>query len=100
MALSFILYAIQESNKIVVVEWVLRPEGFPLEQPAPKHLPSHQPTLLHVYGSLFFAATRNLEEILPDIDDTTRAVVAINLCGHDEIGSPFLTILEHDLTRV
>jgi len=95
MALSIILYAIQESNKIVVAEWVLQPEGLPLEQPAPKHLPSHQLTLLHIYGSLFFAATKNLEEVLPDVDGTTHAVVAIILRGNDEIGSTFLTVLEH-----
>jgi len=95
MALSIILYAIQESNKIVIAEWVLQPEGLPLEQPAPKHLPSHQLTLLHIYGSLFFAATKNLEEVLPDVDGTTHAVVAIILRGNDEIGSTFLTVLEH-----
>ncbi len=68
MALSIVLYAIQASNKILVVEWVAQPEGLPLEMPVPKHLPSHQLTLLHIYGSLFFAATKNLEDVLPDVD--------------------------------
>ena len=95
MVLSIVFYAIQESNKIFVVEWVLQPEGLPLERPAPKLLPSHQFTLLHIYGSLFFAATKNLEDVLPDVDGTTHAVVAIILRGNDEIGSTFLTVLEH-----
>ena len=76
------------------MEWVAQPEGLPLERPVPKHLPSHQLTLLHIYGSLFFAATKNLEDVLPDVEGTSHAVVAIVLRGHDEIGSTFLTVLE------
>ena len=89
------LREIQASNKILVVEWVAQPENLPLEMPVPKHLPSHQLTLLHIYGSLFFAATKNLEDVLPDAEGTSHAVVAIVLRGHDEIGSTFLTVLEH-----
>lgn len=51
----------------------------PLEQPAQEIT---QPlTVLHVYGSLFFAAARGLEEMLPCVDETTHAVVAISLRG-------------------
>jgi sulfate permease, SulP family len=94
MALSIVLHVFRQSNKVVVTQWVLQPEGFPLEQPVPRRLPSHQLTLLHVYGSLFFAAARNIEEMLPEIGDATRAVVAINLRGKSEIGSTFVTVLQ------
>ena len=94
MALSIVLYVFRQSNKVVVTQWVLQPEGFPLEQPAPKQLPSHQLTLLHVYGSLFFAAAKSMEEMLPDVDDATHAVVAISLRGKSEIGSTFMTVLQ------
>ena len=69
MVLSVVLYVFRQSNKVVVTQWVLQPKGFPLEQPAPKQLPSNQLTLLHVYGSLFFAAAKSLEEMLPDVDE-------------------------------
>jgi SulP family sulfate permease len=49
---------------------------------------------LHVYGSLFFAAAKNMEEMLPDVGDVTHAVVAINLRGNSEIGSTFVTVLQ------
>jgi len=49
---------------------------------------------LHVYGSLFFAAAKNMEEMLPAVGDATRAVVAINLRGKSEIGSTFVTVLQ------
>ena len=94
IALSIVLHVFRASNKVVVTQWVLQPEGFPLEQPAPKRLPSHQLTLLHVYGSLFFAAAKSMEEMLPDVSDTTHAVVAINLRGKSEIGSTFVTVLQ------
>jgi SulP family sulfate permease len=73
---------------------VLQPQGFPLEQPAPKRLPSNQLTLLHVYGSLFFAAAKSVEEALPDVSNARHAVVAISLRGQGEIGSTFMTVLK------
>jgi SulP family sulfate permease len=94
VALSILLQTIRQSNKVVVTQWVLQPQGFPLEQPPPRQLPSHQLTFLHVYGSLFFAAAKNMEEMLPAVGDATGAVVAINLRGKSEIGSTFVTVLQ------
>ena len=39
--------------------------------PAPRELPSRQLTMLQIYGSLFFAAAKSLEEMLPTVDNTT-----------------------------
>jgi SulP family sulfate permease len=100
MALSIVLQVFRQSNKIVVKQWVLQPEGFPLEQPAPRQLPSHQLTILHVYGSLFFAAAKSMEEMLPDASNASHAVVAINLRGKSEIGSTFVTVLQHYARRL
>jgi SulP family sulfate permease len=94
MALSILLHVFRQSNKVVVTQWVLQPNGFPLEQPAPTQAPSNQLTLLHVYGSLFFAAAKSVEEMLPAVDDTRHAVVAISLRGQGEIGSTFMTVLQ------
>jgi sulfate permease, SulP family len=95
MALSIVLHVFRQSNKVIVTQWVLQPEGFPLEQPPPAQLPSHQFILLHVYGSLFFAAAKSIEELLPQVGNATHAVVAINLRGKSEIGSTFMTVLQH-----
>jgi SulP family sulfate permease len=94
VALSVVLHVFRQSNKVVVTQWVLQPQGFPIEQPPPAQLPSHQFTLLHVYGSLFFAAAKSMEELLPRVGSATRAVVAINLRGKSEIGSTFMTVLQ------
>jgi SulP family sulfate permease len=94
MALSIVLHVFRESNKIVVTEWVLQSGGFPIERPTPRRLPSNQLTVLQVYGSLFFAAAKSMEEMLPEVGNTTRAVVAISLRGKSEIGSTFVTVLQ------
>jgi len=94
VALSILLNVIRQSNKVIVTQWVLQPEGFPLEQPVPRRLASRQLTILHVYGSLFFAAAKNLEEQLPAVDDSRHAVVAIGLRGKSDIGSTFVTVLQ------
>ena len=94
MGLSVVLHVFHQSNQVLVTQWVLQPGGFPLEQPVPRQLPSHQLTLLHVYGSLFFAAAKNMEEMLPKVGDATHAVAAINLRGKSVIGSTFVTVLQ------
>ena len=95
MVLSIVLHVFRQSNKVVVTQWVLQPQGFPLEQPAPKQVPSNQLTLLHIYGSLFFAAAKSVEEMLPDVDrrPTTRWSRS-GLRGQGEIGSTFMTVLQ------
>ena len=51
-------------------------------------------TQLNAYGSLFFAGARNLEEDLPQADETDHAVVILSLRGHTELGSTFVGVLE------
>lgn len=93
VTLSIVLHVAQQANKVVITEWVLVPEGFPVERPAPRALPSHRITLLQVYGSLFFAAAKNLEEMLPTVENTQRAVIILSLRGRSEIGSTFVNVL-------
>ena len=93
-ALSIVLHVARQSNKVLVTQWVLQPQGFPLEVPVPKKVPSNQLTLLHIYGSLFFAAAKSVEEMLPDVSNASHAVVGISLRGQGEIGSTFMTVLQ------
>jgi SulP family sulfate permease len=93
VAFSIVLYVAQQANKVVITEWVLRPEGFPVEQPAPRVLPSQRITVLQVYGSLFFAGAKNLEEMLPIAENTTHAAIILGMRGRTEIGSTFVGVL-------
>lgn len=94
VAFSILLYVARQSNKVVLTQIVPVPGGLPEEHPAPKMLPSNQVTMLQIYGSLFFAAAKSLEEMLPALDGTTHSVVLIGLRGRNEIGSTFVTVLE------
>ena len=94
VAFSILLYVARQSNKVTITQIVPVPGGLPEERPIPKDLPSNELTMLQVYGSLFFAAAKNLEEMLPAVDQTTHAVVAIGLRGKSEIGSTFITVLQ------
>ena len=94
VAFSILLYVARQSNKVVLTQIVPVPGGLPEEYPAPKTLPSNQVTMLQIYGSLFFAAAKSLEEMLPAVDETNHAVVLIGLRGRNEIGSTFVTVLE------
>jgi SulP family sulfate permease len=93
VAFSIVLHVAQQANKVVITEWVLKPEGFPVEQPAPRVLPSHRITVLQVYGSLFFAGAKNLEEMLPIAENTTHAAIILGMRGRAEIGSTFVGVL-------
>lgn len=94
VALSILLHVFRQSNRVVITQIVPVPGGFPEEREAPRELPSHALTMLQVYGSLFFAAAKSVEEMLPRVDHTTHAVVAIGLRGRSEIGSTFITVLQ------
>ncbi|MFZ1771716.1 MAG: SulP family inorganic anion transporter [Caldilinea sp.] len=93
VAFSIVMHVAHQSNKVIITQWTPIAGGFPLESPAPRTLPSHRLTLLQIYGSVFFAAAKNLEQMLPTVDNTDRAVVALTLRGRTEIGSTFITVL-------
>jgi sulfate permease, SulP family len=50
--------------------------------------------MLQIYGSLFFAGAKYVEEMLPAVDKTTHAVVVLGLRGKTEIGSTFISVLQ------
>jgi SulP family sulfate permease len=87
VVISFLLAVIQQSNTIRVVEWTPVEGGWPVEGPAPKQLESGKLTVLFVYGNLFYAAAKALEDNLPEVKDASRAVVILLLRGFDDVGS-------------
>ena len=64
-----------------------------MERPAPEKLPSGALTLLYLQGSLFFASAKSVEEMLPGVEGTRRAAVALLLRGKAEMGSTFIGVL-------
>ena len=93
VALSIVLHVVRASNKVKVTEWALQPNGFPIEQPPPQDAPSNRFTLLNIYGSLFFGAASSIEDMLPKVERSDRAVVAIIVRGEPELGSTFMNVI-------
>ena len=100
VGLSILLFLGQQANRITLVELVPSPGGFPIEQPAPRQLPSRKITLLFTYGSLFYAAAKTLEEVLPAAEDAKQAVVIFILRGHEEFGSTMFGVLERYIRTI
>jgi len=95
VAMSLLLFVLQQSNKITVKKWTPTEQVLPLEEDAPQTVPANEVTLLVAYGSLFFATAPLFEEQLPDVSpETDHAVVIINLRSSRDLGSTFLQVLD------
>jgi sulfate permease, SulP family len=95
VAFSILLHVFREANKVVITQILPVAGGLPEEGPVPKPWPSNELTMLQVYGNLFFAGAKSVEEMLPAVDQTTHAVVALALRGKTETGSTFMSVLQH-----
>jgi SulP family sulfate permease len=93
VAISILLFVLQQSNTLKIVEWVVQESGWPVERPAPKQLKSESITVLFIYGSLFYAAADNFEKSLPTVEDAKRAVVILLMRGFEDIGSTVTEVL-------
>ncbi len=94
VAFTMLLHVTRESNRTEVNEIVLVPGGMPELRPAPREAPSNQLTVLVVNGSLFFAAAKNVGDLLPSVEGSSRAVVALALRGKTDLGSTFIAVLQ------
>ncbi|MGB3715207.1 MAG: SulP family inorganic anion transporter [Candidatus Promineifilaceae bacterium] len=95
VAMSLLMFVLQQSNKITIKEWKATDGPYPMEQEPPLTLPANEAVLLVPYGSLFFAAAPLFEKQLPDVsEETYNTAVVLNLRGYDDLGSTFLTVLE------
>ncbi len=93
VVLSLLLQLNQEAMDLTVMERVPLPEGGFEERPAPPSLPSHQVTVLHVYGSLFYAGAQTLQARLPLVGEPKQPVVVVSVRGRSMLGATGFKIL-------
>ncbi|HKS72445.1 MAG TPA: SulP family inorganic anion transporter [Terriglobales bacterium] len=93
VVLSAILYVSQSSTDVSVVELVERPDGRIEERQPGKHLASDTATVLDVYGPLFYAGARKLEDLLPSPRGAEHAVVILRLRGRKSLGATLIDVL-------
>ena len=95
VAISVLLFVIQQSNQVKVKQFVMTDSGWPSEQDPPSVLLSNEVVMLVPYGSLFFASAGAFEEQLPDITtETSNSVVVLVLALHSDLGSTMLEVIE------
>jgi sulfate permease, SulP family len=93
VVIAILVFVLQQSNTLRIVEWDAHESGWPVEQPAPAQLESEKITVLYIYGNLFYAAADSLEKSLPAVKGARRAVVILLLRGYDDIGATVIGVL-------
>lgn len=93
VALSAVLYIAQQATDIELVQLHAEADGSTGLHRAPTDLASDSITVLAVFGSLFFAAARRLEDLLPRVGSSTGAVVVLRLRGQQRLGATATVVL-------
>jgi SulP family sulfate permease len=93
VVIAILVFVLQQSNTLRIVEWDARESGWPVERPAPAQLESYRITVLYIYGNLFYAAADSLEKSLPAVEGARRACVILLLRGYDDIGATVIGVL-------
>jgi SulP family sulfate permease len=92
--LASVLYIRSSASDVRIRALVLLDDGRFVEQAPPERLPSHEVTVLDVYGSLFFAGARTLLERLPSPRGAARPAVVLRLRGRTTVGSTLVDVLD------
>lgn len=103
VVLSALLFLRRTYTAVRVVELVARPDGQFEERDPPSSLVSRSVTVLDVYGDLFYAGARTLEERLPTPRGAHRPAVVLRLRGRTAAGATLVDVLAHyaeELKRV
>ncbi|TCM40401.1 SulP family inorganic anion transporter [Kribbella sp. VKM Ac-2568] len=93
VTLSLLLQLNQEAMDLKVVELKSVGGGRWTEHPPPERLPSHQATVLDVYGSLLYAGARTLGAKLPDPTGAEAPAVVLRLRGRTSVGATFVKVV-------
>src|SRR5690606_27490750 len=84
-----------------LVELSERADGQIEEKPAPRELSGDRVTVLDIYGRLFFAGARTLEQILPAVpSDIEHPVVILRLRGQSTLGATLVDVLREYAERL
>ena len=93
VGLSLLLQVNQEALDLTVVRLTRAEDRTLVETPAPATLPSHEVTLLDVYGTLLLAGARTLQSRLPDPTGSEQPIVVLRLRGRTTLGSTAFIVL-------
>jgi sulfate permease, SulP family len=93
VVLAALLYVNESAADVSIVEVVERDDGRLEEREPPPRLRGDAVTVLDVYGHLFYAGARTLEQRLPRPADDGRPVVILRLRGRSHLGATLVDVL-------
>jgi len=93
VVLAALLYVNESSVDVSVVELVERNDGRLEEREPERRLRGDSITVLDVYGHLFYAGARTLEQRLPRPSGARAPVVILRLRGRTNIGATLVDVL-------
>ena len=93
VVLAALLFVNESSTDIAVVELVERADGNFVERTPSLELRGNDVTVLDVYGQLFYAGARTLDQMLPRPRGVQHPVVILRLRGRTILGATLLDVL-------
>ena len=100
VALSLLLSVNRAAQDVRLVHLVEDDEGNFVENVPPRYLESHSVTVLDVYGSIFYAGARTLEETMPSPVGAEAPVVIIRMRGRTMMGATAFSVLSRYAGRL
>lgn len=100
VAVTIFYFFISSATDVSIKMLVLRPDGQVEERKPPDRLVSQQVIVLDVWGSLFFAGARTLQEELPDPADAQAPAVILRMRGHATVDATLIKILDDYAQRL
>lgn len=92
--LTIVIYIASSASDVRVRQLIPLEDGRFAEADPPEKPESDAVTILDVYGSLFFAGARTLEEALPNPAGTQRPVVILRMRGRTSVGATLVDVLD------
>ncbi len=93
--LSLAMYIHTSTQNLMVVRLVPLEDGHYREENLPAKLPDDETVIIGVYGNLYFAAVRRLEQLLPSPNGSHNPVVILRLRNNQYLGSTGLRFLKN-----
>ena len=100
VGISLMLQLNQEAVDLRVVELYPLPGDLFGERPPPRHLEDDSVVVLDVYGSMFFAGAKTLQDLLPQVGLAHNVSVILRLRGRTTLGSTFLSVVSDYADRL
>jgi SulP family sulfate permease len=94
VGLAILLFLVSAASDVRIVAVEKTESGRLAEVEPPRDLESETVTVLNIYGSLFFAGAKTLQDLLPGIGNARRPVVVLRMRGRTSVGATLIDMLD------